>query len=131
MIRNDVPSDSSRDAHFSLGVARLAHLPGVQARAAARRGISVRADRYHPRPNFRPGHLDGFALSFLASQDRAACAGRSRCAVVRGRHHRRSGRMAKLQFFKRVLCADLSNFFLLQYRGVDGFLITGKNSGTH
>ena len=36
-----------------------------------------------------------------------------------------------LQFFKRVLCADLSNFFLLQYRGVDGFLITGKNSGTH
>jgi hypothetical protein len=30
-----------------------------------------------------------------------------------------------------VLRADLANFFLFQYRAVDGFLITGKNSGTH
>ncbi len=30
-----------------------------------------------------------------------------------------------------MLHADLSNFFLLQYRRADGFLITGKNSGTH
>ena len=36
-----------------------------------------------------------------------------------------------MQFAERVFCADLANFFLLQYRGVDGFLITGKNSGTH
>ena len=36
-----------------------------------------------------------------------------------------------MQFFVRVLRADLANFFLLQYRCVDGFLITGKNSGTH
>ena len=39
--------------------------------------------------------------------------------------------MAILQFVVRVLCADLANFFLLQFRSVDGFLITGKNSGTH
>src|SRR5215510_1771769 len=36
-----------------------------------------------------------------------------------------------LQFFARVLQADLANFFLLQYRDVDGFLVTSKNSGTH
>ncbi len=36
-----------------------------------------------------------------------------------------------MQFFVRVLRADMANFFLLQYRGVDGFLVTGKNSGTH
>ena len=34
-------------------------------------------------------------------------------------------------FTLRILRADVANFFLLQYRGVDGFLITGKNSGTH
>lgn len=31
----------------------------------------------------------------------------------------------------RGLHVDTSNFHLLQYRHVDGFLITGKNSGTH
>ncbi|MEJ0017236.1 MAG: sulfotransferase domain-containing protein [Acetobacteraceae bacterium] len=36
-----------------------------------------------------------------------------------------------VRFFVRILRADLANFFLLQYRDVDGFLITGKNSGTH
>jgi hypothetical protein len=34
-------------------------------------------------------------------------------------------------FAVRVLRADLANFFLWQFRSVDGFLITGKNSGTH
>lgn len=32
---------------------------------------------------------------------------------------------------KRRLTVDLSNFHLLQYRRVDGFLVTAKNSGTH
>jgi hypothetical protein len=31
----------------------------------------------------------------------------------------------------RGLHIDLNNFFLLQYRTVDGYMITGKNSGTH
>lgn len=35
------------------------------------------------------------------------------------------------QFVLRTLRSDLANFFLYQYRGVDGFLVTGKNSGTH
>jgi hypothetical protein len=36
-----------------------------------------------------------------------------------------------IQFLVRILRADLANFFLFHYRGVDGFLITAKNSGTH
>jgi hypothetical protein len=31
----------------------------------------------------------------------------------------------------RRLHADLSNFYLLEHRDVDGYLVTGKNSGTH
>jgi hypothetical protein len=31
----------------------------------------------------------------------------------------------------RALHIDLNNFFLLQYRRVDGYMITAKNSGTH
>src|SRR5476649_146880 len=31
----------------------------------------------------------------------------------------------------RGLLIDLSNFHLLQYRNVGGFLVSGKNSGTH
>jgi hypothetical protein len=31
----------------------------------------------------------------------------------------------------RGLHIDLNNFFLLQYRAVDGYMITAKNSGTH
>lgn len=41
------------------------------------------------------------------------------------------GLWQRFQFLVRILQADVSNFFLLQYRDVDGFLITGKNSGTH
>jgi hypothetical protein len=37
----------------------------------------------------------------------------------------------KIQFNTKILRADLANFFLYQFRCVDGFLITGKNSGTH
>lgn len=37
----------------------------------------------------------------------------------------------KFRFNLKILRADLGNFFLHQYRHVDGFLITGKNSGTH
>jgi hypothetical protein len=44
---------------------------------------------------------------------------------------RRVGLGRRIAFRIRVLRADLANFFLLQYRGCDGFLITGKNSGTH
>jgi hypothetical protein len=36
-----------------------------------------------------------------------------------------------LQFLIRIARADVSNFFLYQYRRVHGFLVTGKNSGTH
>lgn len=36
-----------------------------------------------------------------------------------------------LQFRIRVLRADLGNFFFLQHRHVDGFLVTAKNSGSH
>jgi hypothetical protein len=36
-----------------------------------------------------------------------------------------------VQFLVRIVQADVSNFFLYQYRDVDAFLITGKNSGTH
>jgi len=43
----------------------------------------------------------------------------------------RPGRWQHLQFMLRVLRADLANFFPIQYRHVDGLMITGKNSGTH
>lgn len=36
-----------------------------------------------------------------------------------------------LQFRLRLLRADLGNFFFLQHRHADGFLVTGKNSGSH
>ena len=36
-----------------------------------------------------------------------------------------------LRFRIRVLRADLGNFGLIQHRYVDGFLISGKNSGSH
>jgi uncharacterized membrane protein YkvA (DUF1232 family) len=42
-----------------------------------------------------------------------------------------AGEWKSAQFALRILRADLANFFLLHYRRVDGFLITGKNSGTH
>jgi hypothetical protein len=37
----------------------------------------------------------------------------------------------RLQFLDRIVQADFSNFFLYQYRRVDAFLVTGKNSGKH
>ena len=43
----------------------------------------------------------------------------------------RPGLWQHLQFLVRIVQADVSNFFLYQYRDVDAFLITGKNSGTH
>jgi hypothetical protein len=36
-----------------------------------------------------------------------------------------------MQFMIRIARADMSNFFLYQHRQVHGFLVTGKNSGTH
>ena len=36
-----------------------------------------------------------------------------------------------LAFAVQVVRADLANFFLLHHRHANGFLITGKNSGTH
>jgi hypothetical protein len=36
-----------------------------------------------------------------------------------------------LRFRLRVLQADLGNFFFIQHRHIDGFLVTGKNSGSH
>ena len=41
------------------------------------------------------------------------------------------GLTQRVQFALRVLRADFSNFFLLEYRNVDGWLVTAKNSGTH
>jgi hypothetical protein len=38
---------------------------------------------------------------------------------------------AKFALLARRLRTDLSNFHLLHYRSIDGFLVTGKNSGTH
>lgn len=43
----------------------------------------------------------------------------------------RPGLWQRLQFLLRIVQADVSNFFLFQYRRVDAFLVTGKNSGTH
>jgi len=43
----------------------------------------------------------------------------------------RSPLPAWLQFRIRVLRADLGNFFFIQHRHVDGFLVTAKNSGSH
>ena len=43
----------------------------------------------------------------------------------------RSTRRQQLVFAIRVLRADLGNFSLFHHRAVDGFLVTGKNSGTH
>ncbi len=37
----------------------------------------------------------------------------------------------RLAFAVRVARADLGNFFIWQFREVDGFLVSGKNSGTH
>lgn len=39
--------------------------------------------------------------------------------------------MSSVPFALAQLRADVSNFYLLHYRGCDGFLVTGKNSGTH
>jgi hypothetical protein len=36
-----------------------------------------------------------------------------------------------VQFMRRVVRADVSNFFLFQHRAAHAFLVTGKNSGTH
>ncbi len=38
---------------------------------------------------------------------------------------------AKFALLTRSIRTDLSNFHLLHYRSIDGFLVTGKNSGTH
>lgn len=43
----------------------------------------------------------------------------------------RADAAAGARFRLRVLRADLGNFGLLQHRYVDGFLISGKNSGSH
>lgn len=51
--------------------------------------------------------------------------------VRNGEHDHNSRNMNGLAFSVRVLRADLGNFFPLQYRACDGFLITAKNSGTH
>jgi len=41
------------------------------------------------------------------------------------------GLVERLQFRLRILQADLGNFYLLQHRREDGFVITAKNSGSH
>lgn len=41
------------------------------------------------------------------------------------------GILERLQFRLRILHADLGNFFLLQHRDQSGFMISGKNSGSH
>lgn len=41
------------------------------------------------------------------------------------------GLVERLQFRLRVLQADLGNFYLLQHRHQSGFIISGKNSGSH
>ncbi len=38
---------------------------------------------------------------------------------------------AAWQFRIRMLRADLGNFFFIQHRRIDGFVVTGKNSGSH
>ena len=38
---------------------------------------------------------------------------------------------AAARFRIRLLRADLGNFFFLQHRRMDGFVVTGKNSGSH
>lgn len=43
----------------------------------------------------------------------------------------RPDRWQQFRFALRVLQADLANFSLFHHRGLHGFLITGKNSGTH
>jgi hypothetical protein len=43
----------------------------------------------------------------------------------------RPGFWQGLLFLTRIVQADVSNLFLYQYRRVDAFLVTGKNSGTH
>jgi hypothetical protein len=37
----------------------------------------------------------------------------------------------KVALFWRALLINLSNFYLVQYRDASGFLVSGKNSGTH
>ncbi len=46
-------------------------------------------------------------------------------------HMLRNRLPAWLLFRVRVLRADLGNFFFVQHRNVDGFIVTGKNSGSH
>ena len=62
-------------------------------------------------------------------------------ATVRDRSARRLARALRgserptpwqhAQFMMRILRSDLANFSLLQHRGADALLVTGKNSGTH
>lgn len=80
------------------------------------------------------GHLDeaGFVLSGLVGARIAAShARRAEARAALAGPDAAPMRRADLLFWVRVIRADLGNFFMLQYRGVDGFLITGKNSGTH
>ena len=66
-----------------------------------------------------------------AEQPNSAKLVKGRAALVSRTVGARSPWWMSVMFAIRVLRADLANFFLFQYRSVDAFFITGKNSGTH
>jgi hypothetical protein len=78
-------------------------------------------------PNSTPwiGHADEIAF-FLGGLMLAYKLARPRAALRQGRKL-----PDWLRFRIRVLRADLANFFFIQHRDVDGFLVSGKNSGSH
>jgi hypothetical protein len=79
------------------------------------------------------GHLDEFGflvLGFVGSRGLVPAAVLDQF-LVDCPLPARPGRWQHWQFSLRVLRADLANFFPIQYRHIDGLLVTGKNSGTH
>jgi hypothetical protein len=116
-----------RVAPIPAGDAVARRAPTALSYIAACAGIIYAVSGIDLIPNSTPwfGHLDefgfcvgGLALAFVLARPPAIAA----------KPHRLP---AWLLFRVRVLRADLGNFFFVQHRYVDGFLVTGKNSGSH
>ena len=91
---------------------------------AALAGVAYASSGSDLIPNRTPwiGHLDECTVLAVAFS----------LAFVRSGHWPLRATMPDWARFRlRVLRADLGNFFFIQHRHVDGFLVSGKNSGSH
>jgi hypothetical protein len=103
------------------------YLPAALSALAVAAGIGYWVAGIDLIPNSTPwiGHAD--EIGFLALGFYVAWRLFKPVAVARGMLRLPDG----LVFAIRVLRADLGNFFFIQHRRADGFLVTGKNSGSH